>query len=55
VENNKPTGFYVRYLQRIAEQRERAGLPPAADICDNAYWANRRRDEELKQQPRKAA
>jgi hypothetical protein len=52
--DNRPIGLYVKYLQRIAEQRERAGLPPAPDICDDSYWQQRRRDEELKQQPRAA-
>ena len=48
-------GFYIRYLQRIAEQRERDGRSPAEDICDDDYWQQRKRDEELKQEPRKDA
>jgi hypothetical protein len=53
-DSNRPVGFYIRYLQRLHEQRERAGLSPAADICDDAYWQERKRNEELKQQPRAA-
>jgi hypothetical protein len=53
--SNRPTGLYVKYLQRLHEQREQAGLLPAPDICDSEYWDQRRRDELLKQQSREGA
>jgi hypothetical protein len=37
----KPLGFFLRYLQRLAERREARGEPPAEDIADGAYWLER--------------
>ena len=54
-DSNRPVGLYDKYIQRIAEQRERGGLPPAGDIFDDEYWLQRQRNEALKQQPRDAA
>jgi hypothetical protein len=49
-DTNRPIGFYVRYLQRIAEQRERAGLPEPPDIQDDeAYWQQRKKWNEEQQ------
>jgi hypothetical protein len=42
--SNRPVGFYARYLQRLREQREQAGLPPAEDICPDEYWQERQRN-----------
>jgi hypothetical protein len=46
VENNQPTGMYMKYLQRLREQ---------AGFCDDAYWQEHKRNRELQQQPRDAA
>jgi hypothetical protein len=54
-DSHRPVGFYVRYLQRIAEQREQAGLPPSPDIAPPEYWQRRREDEATKEWPRKKA
>jgi hypothetical protein len=45
----------MAYLKRLAEQREARGEPPAPDICPPEYWAERKRNEELKEKPRDAA
>jgi hypothetical protein len=50
---------FSEYLERLAQQREEAGLPavPNCDdsYWDDSYWDDRRRNELLKQQPRDAA
>ena len=38
----KPLGFFLRYLQRLAERREACGEPPAEDIADDDYWLEAR-------------
>ena len=53
--SDAPTGLYMKYLQRLREQREQAGLPPASDVCDSEYWQRRREPEELKDKPREDA
>ena len=40
---------YLQYLERLAKEREARGEPPAPDVCDDTYWNNRGRVEELKQ------
>jgi hypothetical protein len=47
-DNNRPVGLYVKYLQRLHEQRERAGLPEPEDICDESYWQERRQQNSEK-------
>jgi hypothetical protein len=47
---NRPTGLYMKYLQRLHDQREQAGLPEPEEICGDDYWQQRRRDEELKRE-----
>jgi hypothetical protein len=47
-DDNRPTGLYVKYLQRLHDQREQAGLPPTEDICPESYWRERRQNEEEK-------
>jgi hypothetical protein len=42
---------YLEYLEQLAQQREEAGLPKVPH-CDDSYWDERRRNDELKQQPR---
>jgi hypothetical protein len=34
----KPLGFFLRYLQRLAERREARGEPAAEDVADDDYW-----------------
>jgi hypothetical protein len=53
--DNRPEGFYSRYLRQLHERRERDGLPPATDIAPQSYWDERKRNEELKQLPLKKA
>jgi hypothetical protein len=45
-DDNRPTGLYVKYLQRLHEQREQAGQPSAPDVGDDAYWQRRRELED---------
>jgi hypothetical protein len=44
-------GFYVAYIERRIQRRADAGLPPAPDIADQAYWDERRRNEAEKNEP----
>ena len=34
----KPLGYFLRYLQRLAERREARGEPPAEDVANDDYW-----------------
>ena len=52
--NNRPEGFYSRYLRKLGEQREARGEPPAPDVAPAEYWEQRRRNEALKDQQPKA-
>jgi hypothetical protein len=45
VNANRPTGLYVKYIQRMMERRIAAGLP-IDDICPNEYWAERAKEYE---------
>jgi hypothetical protein len=45
---------YLEYLQRYGDRRRAEGHE-APDIADSEYWEHRRRNEEMKNQPRKAA
>jgi hypothetical protein len=42
---------YVEYLERLADKREDAGLPPAVDIYSEEYWRDRERWRAEKQLP----
>jgi hypothetical protein len=37
-------GWGVRYLEKLIADREAAGLPPAPDVADEAYWRQREKD-----------
>jgi hypothetical protein len=52
-DDNRPPRWrpYLEYLEQLAQQREEAGLPKVPH-CDDSYWDERRRNDELKQQPR---
>jgi hypothetical protein len=48
-DSERPTGLYIKYLQRLSKQREDAGLPPpAADVAPGEYWEARRKAEQDK-------
>jgi hypothetical protein len=53
----KPLGFFLRYLQRLAERRVACGEPPAEDIADDDYWVGRakRRTEDRTELKKKKA
>ena len=36
--NNRPTGFYIKYLEALNAKRKAMGLPPAPDIHSESYW-----------------
>jgi hypothetical protein len=46
-------GFYAAYLDELIERNRRNGkhIP---DVADQAYWDERRRNDELKDQPKAA-
>jgi hypothetical protein len=50
----RPGGFYLAYLNQLIEDNRRKGkhIP---DVADDEYWEHRRRNEEMKNQLRKAA
>lgn len=52
--SERPTGLYLQYLNRLIEKRRASGetLP---DLHDDEYWDERRRNEAMKELPRKAA
>ena len=37
----KPLGYFLRYLQRLAERREARGEPPAEDVANGDCWLER--------------
>jgi hypothetical protein len=45
----QPQGFYVAYLLRLAKEREARGEPPAPDVHDDQYWAERAKWHEEQQ------
>jgi hypothetical protein len=53
--DNRPAGFYMKYLQRLAERRAAEGKPPEPDIAPEEYWRKRREDEAMKDLPPKKA
>jgi hypothetical protein len=50
----RPTGFYLRYLERLIEEN-RAKRRHMPDVADDAYWQKRREDEVMKDLPLKKA
>jgi hypothetical protein len=53
--DNRPVGFYMKYLQRLAERRAATGKPPEPDIAPEEYWRQRREYEAMKDLPLKKA
>jgi hypothetical protein len=54
----RPRGLYAQYLDELIAESHRKGTPAPAN-CDDAYWDERRKNEDEKQLPplfeRKAA
>jgi hypothetical protein len=46
----RPSGFYLQYLNDLIAKRRASGKP-LAELHDDEYWNERRRNEALKDQP----
>jgi hypothetical protein len=46
-DDKRPRGFYIKYLERLADRRAARGEPPAEDVAPQSYWDAWRKNNDM--------